>query len=205
VSNRDALRKLSRKFPALPEIEKVLDALTYNSDLSIAVNGSALIEARLETLISGAFNDKSPQLIGQIFLNKGPLSDFHSKILIAHAMGIISASIAEEIHSVKSIRNAFAHSTSILSFEHELIERELKAFKTMTAINDALISLLSKDDAKAQKVLSNRNWFLIQIRIILYVLENVKTIIDSTEGPHYADDAIKRVQVEQAQASSGKS
>ena len=91
MSNRNALRKLSRIAPAPPEIDKIMDGLATADDTSAAIVAGSLVEVELERLIVTKFEVSNPDLSGQIFLNRGPLSDLHSKILIAHAFGFITS------------------------------------------------------------------------------------------------------------------
>src|SRR5687768_1848430 len=111
MSVRDALRKLSRTFPAPPEIKEILEALDKEPDRSAAIIAASLIEGALERLIARYLVHSYPELLGQLFTNRGPVSDFHSKIVVATAFGVISRNMGEELHMVKAIRNAFAHST----------------------------------------------------------------------------------------------
>jgi DNA-binding MltR family transcriptional regulator len=122
ASNREALRKLSRKYPAPPEIEKILDSLRDKDDISVAIMATALTDAALEQTIKAKLRTTDANLLGRIFLNRGPLSDFDSKILVAHGFGIITTPLADELHAMKAIRNAFAHAKIPLSFDHEAID-----------------------------------------------------------------------------------
>jgi DNA-binding MltR family transcriptional regulator len=179
VSNREALRKLSRKFPAPPEIERIMNDLRGEKDISVAIVASAITEASLEKLITQKFKTKRPALVGQIFHNRGPLADFHSKILIANAFQIITSNMAEELHSIKTIRNTFAHTKVPISFDHELIAREISSLKMLTAIKNV-------EKETAQKLeLENKAWFLLITKIILVMFEEL--------GEHVgtADEAIK--------------
>src|SRR6266849_355365 len=98
MSNRDALRKLSRKYPATPEIDKIMDDLRAGKDdPHIAIIATAIAEAALERLITKKLQVRTKNLLGQLFLNRGPLSDFHSKILVANAFGVITTNMAEEL------------------------------------------------------------------------------------------------------------
>lgn len=161
MSNRAALRKLSRKFPAPPEVEKIIDSLREGTDLSIAITATAILEASLERLLIKKFKIKNKRLTGQIFLNRGPLSEFHSKILIANAFGVITSSIAEQMHSLTAIRNTFAHAKVPISFNHELIGGEVASLKMLIAMR----AVEHKDGH--QLGLDNKHWFLLVTKIIL--------------------------------------
>jgi hypothetical protein len=165
MSNREALRKLSRKLPTPPEIEKIMERLRHADDLTVAITASAIAEAILEQLLTKKFRYKPAQLIGQLFQNRGPLMDFHSKILISHAFCVITPTMAEELHSLKSIRNVFAHAKIPITFDHELIDREVKSFQMLGAIQGV------DKDAASKMNLTNKEWFLVFTRIILVMLD----------------------------------
>ncbi|MGA9215747.1 MAG: hypothetical protein WBZ54_10900 [Methylocella sp.] len=178
MSNREALRKLSRKFPAPPEIERIMHDLRSEKDISVAIVASAIAEASLEKLITEKFKTKRSELIGQIFKSGGPLVDFHSKILIANAFQIITSNMAEELHSIKTIRNTFAHAKVPISFDHELITREINSLKMLTAIK----SIEKETERKLE--LGNKAWFLLITKIILIMFDGLGA------HPGTADEAL---------------
>jgi hypothetical protein len=154
-----------------------MGTLRGKSDLEVAIVATALCESRLETLIKAKFKNHDKNLEGRIFLNRGPLSDFDSKILIARAFAIITSPMAEQLHSLQAIRNVFAHAQFQISFEHELIDREMKSLRMPVVIKDA-----STDQEILQ--LPNKQWFLLVVRITLIMLEAIM------EHPGTADEAI---------------
>lgn len=179
MSNRDSLRKLSRKFPAPPEVEKILDSLRDEHDLQVAILASSLVEASLERLLLSKFKSRSSNLIGQIFNNRGPLSDFHSKILIAHAFHVITPAMADELHSIKAVRNAFAHTKIPLSFDHENIAVEVKGLRLANALK------LYGEDPQLKLTLGNKNSFLLIVRLLIIIIDGC------IEHPGTAFEAMK--------------
>ncbi len=179
MSNRESLRKLSRKFPAPPEVEKILDSLRDENDLHVAILASSIVEASLERLLASKLKSRSSNLIGQIFNNRGPLSDFHSKILIAHAFHIITPAMAEELHSIKAVRNAFAHAKIPISFDHENIAAEVQNLRIGKALK------LYGENPSLDLKLTNKNSFLLIVRILLIIIEGC------TEHKGTAFEAIK--------------
>jgi DNA-binding MltR family transcriptional regulator len=165
VSNRDALRKLSRMAPASPEIEKIMDGLATADDMSVAIIASSLVEVELERLIVSRFKISEPGLTSQLFLNRGPLSDLHSKILIAHALGFITSPMAAELHSLKAIRNAFAHARASITFEHEAVSREIATLKMIKAMRD-------KGDGDWEP--TNLGSYLLVTRILLIMFDQIR-------------------------------
>jgi len=65
----------------------------------------------------------SNTLKDKLFEGVGPLRTFSAKIDIAYSMGLISAGVRRDLHAMREIRNEFAHSDGILSFNHEAIDK----------------------------------------------------------------------------------
>ena len=135
--------------------------------MAAAITGAALADAALEQLLKSKFTSKDQNLIGRIFLNRGPLSDFDSKILVAQAFGIITSRIAGELHCIKAIRNAFAHSRQPLAFDHELIDREMRAMNIPNTIASGKF-----EEAKGIKF-TNQDWYLLTISILTIMLDQM--------------------------------
>jgi hypothetical protein len=119
MPKRDALRALSRKFPAPQEVKSILEGLDSEPDRVVAIVGSAIAESFLERAIISRLQDKSPELIGQLFNNRGTMGEFHSKILIAQAFGVIPPFQASEFIRINAIRNVFAHASVNVTFERK--------------------------------------------------------------------------------------
>lgn len=134
--------------------------------MAVAVLGASLVEGHLEQLLLQRFKTRDAALVEQVFQNRGPLSDFHSKILIARAFGIITYRMAEELHSIKAIRNTFAHAKVSISFDHEPLHKEILTLKTLAAAQEAAGgSLLPK---------SNKGRFLLAIQFYISVLDLIR-------------------------------
>ena len=182
-SNRDALRRLSRKFPAPPEIEQIMADLRSQNDLSVAIVASAIVEATLEKLITSKLRTKNTNLLGRLFSNRGPLSDFEAKILVAQAFGVLTSNLANELHCIRAIRNTFAHAKVPITFDHELLDREIKALNMPRAMLSTQFEIDDENTVRLQ--LSNKHWFLLVIKLILIIMDGV------AEHPGTADEALE--------------
>ena len=129
MSKRDALRALSKKFPTPEEVKSIFKGMNDTPDREAAIVAAALAESFLEQSIIRHLKCKQPNLIGDLFQARGPLAEFHSKILIAQAFGVIVSSQAEELHRIKAIRNVFAHSVMPVTFETAEVAKEVDGFK----------------------------------------------------------------------------
>lgn len=105
------LSKLIRQIPTRRQLKRLFDQLKDEKDISIAIVGSALVESALDRLIQAYLPNRNKELMVQLF--RGPLSNFYSKILIAQALNLINSSLAGNLQSIRSIRNAFARSPVI--------------------------------------------------------------------------------------------
>jgi hypothetical protein len=58
--------------------------------------------------------------------DNGPLHSFYSKIVTGYALGIYDDGIRDNLHIVRNIRNAFAHSKKLIQFDHPAVVTELR-------------------------------------------------------------------------------
>lgn len=163
MSNRDALRKLTKKFPPPQEVKSIMDALRDESDLSAAIIASALLESALEKFLIGRMREKEPRLLGQLFENRGPLSDFNGKILCAVAFGVLSVPAGEHFQAIRHIRNAFAHSRVPISFETPQVRKEIDGFGAIRAMKEV--------HAKIGEI-GGKSAFLLIVTILLIQLDS---------------------------------
>ena len=137
MSNRDALRKLSKAFPGAQDVDDIILALHKEGDRTAAIVGQSLVESVLEHLLTSSFRSKPADLLPRLFENRGPLSDFNSKILVAQAFGIIAPKQAEELQRVRHIRNCFAHARLPVTFDTPQIAKEVQDFVAIIAMKAA--------------------------------------------------------------------
>jgi len=107
----------------------------------------------------------------RLFENRGPLSDFNSKILVAEAFGLLTRPLANELHVLRAIRNTFAHAKMSLSFDLEPIVSELRKLKLLTSIGGGKIPGPIKESLAAQ--LAPQSAFLLVVRVLLIIIDEV--------------------------------
>lgn len=90
-----------------------------------AIMGQCLLEIYLDELLRPHFARRDDDTWAVLTDDRGPLSTFHSKIVAAYAFGICNAAVKNVLHSVRQIRNAFAHSKKPITFSHQLVVKEL--------------------------------------------------------------------------------
>lgn len=160
------LRDLIRDFPPPDDVKLILEEMASESDRSAALIGAALLDTALGTLLKQAMKVKQTQLTSRLFENRGALSDFGSRVAVGVAFGIITETMAEELDTVRSIRNVFAHSVRKLTFETAAIKSELYKSVWLAIIRDKTNSMEPiTENAKSDYVM------LVRIAFILLEIE----------------------------------
>lgn len=160
ASRRNSLRKideeikaLAKKLPGEDEFFGIIfsvgdlriSAKPQASDRSDALTAAAIIEHRLELAITMHLRkgitarEKKDIFDGG---SGGPLGDFHSKIRMARALGIITKDQEEDLDTIRVIRNAFAHSIHPMTFSDEAIVRACKMFNAYQSGDQTILATL---------------------------------------------------------------
>lgn len=88
-----------------------------------AAGGTMVAVAAMEQTLQWALEMSMPgltkPLAKRLFTGLGPLSHFSSKIDLAVAMALIDRDLARDLHTLRKIRNEFAHSTTELHHDDE--------------------------------------------------------------------------------------
>ncbi|HEY7243530.1 MAG TPA: hypothetical protein VH678_06550 [Xanthobacteraceae bacterium] len=120
------LRDLSR-LPPTPQEEDALTAAIASATApnAVAVLGAVFVEHELEVSLRRRFGRNDDDTWSKLLSDNGPLSSFFAKIIAGYAFKIYDEGTMENLHIIRNIRNAFAHSKKLLEFDHELIVAEL--------------------------------------------------------------------------------
>jgi DNA-binding MltR family transcriptional regulator len=168
----EALRNLIRDVPPPADVKLILDGLDNETDRAAALVAAALLETALERLIRHSLKRKDTELNNQLFQQRGPMGDFHSKIIVASAFGVISGPLAGELTIVRNIRNVFAHATANLSFATPEIKNEIKRSHLLKVINEkASEETRSPSMPQVQNIPIQRE-FLLLVRIVFIILDH---------------------------------
>lgn len=132
----EAKRNLTKHDPSDVELVASLNELHQGNDRVSAILGATLVEKELRERIRISLEDKS-QLDALMNDVGAPLSSFSACIILAQALGLVPSNLANEMHTIRFIRNQFAHSLLSLTFdEPEIAERckTLPKRKSRTAV-----------------------------------------------------------------------
>jgi len=116
----------------------------------------------------------------------GPLASFSAKIDLAYLMRIITADIREKLHTIRRIRNEFAHNLAPLTFESP----KIRSMCEKNLIRPSYVSEMRrfwKEDTETEELLKQsvdsilkefeqltdtpRNWFMITLKYLLFLIE----------------------------------
>lgn len=86
----------------------IFEELKIQSDRGIAIVGAACVEESLTAAIH-SFLHEDKQAAKRLFDVSGPLAAFSAKIDLASMLGMTSRRIKSDLHSIRGIRNEFAH------------------------------------------------------------------------------------------------
>ena len=115
--------------------------LAGESDRGAAILAAARFEDWLKSCVIECFVELDKDLRDDLFDN-GPLSTFSAKINLAFALGLYSKNVLKDLHTVKKIRNEFAHSAEPVKFDNQSISDMCRNLDTGNT--------LDSDDSRAR-------------------------------------------------------
>jgi DNA-binding MltR family transcriptional regulator len=101
----------------------------------IVIATAAILDNQLERALKRAMRPLSNNMYERLFDSFRPLSSFSSKIVMAYALGIISADLYEELEKIRQIRNQFAHSSGVLHLGSPEIESMFLTLKRPSTVS----------------------------------------------------------------------
>lgn len=111
----DELRK------TIEEAYRYHQSLIDESDRGAAILAACHFEEWLRERIMSKFVDLNREMERKIFDGNGPLSTFAAKIDIAYALQLYDERTRTDLHTIRRIRNIFAHSSVPLEFEDKKV------------------------------------------------------------------------------------
>jgi hypothetical protein len=112
-------------FPKDREEYEFFEGLRDTPDRVAAILAASILEERLTDALKSRWHDvkmRGEQLLDKLFSYLGPLGSFGNKIDIGFAIGLYSESTLRDFHTIRRIRNKFAHKISPRDFEAQEIK-----------------------------------------------------------------------------------
>lgn len=104
----------------MEEVMTFRKSITAETDRGAVLMAAAFLDDKLKLLLQQRMvQDK--KLGRQVFEFNGPLGTFSARINLAYLFGIIPKNAVRDLHTIRAIRNQFAHHASPLSYEDEKI------------------------------------------------------------------------------------
>jgi hypothetical protein len=102
------------------ETDEIIREIEKGSDRSAAIVLAAVLEERLGQLLLTIF-EKEESITGRMLKGSGPLAAFSTKIDICFLMGVYAEYMRRALHTMKDVRNIFAHSPVKTTFKTQRV------------------------------------------------------------------------------------
>lgn len=121
------LQDLSRELPSKTDQIYYLTYLHSESDRGAAIMAAAFVERTLEDQIRLNIQDPGGGVADSWFEGiNAPFGTFSAKIALGRALGLYNDEIQSVLTVIKNVRNAFAHRSLPLKFDHPTVLEECK-------------------------------------------------------------------------------
>ncbi|RWF77027.1 MAG: hypothetical protein EOS26_10365 [Mesorhizobium sp.] len=125
----------------------VFDQIQRDSDRAAGIVAASIVEQRLAEFLQSRFPESklAERLIAKLFNSIAPLGSFSAKIDAAYLFGYISEDAQSDLQVIKEMRNRFAHSLDIDSFERPEIKSRCENLRLV----DRFVTDLDDEDQAA--------------------------------------------------------
>lgn len=125
------IRDISRQAPEDQEIHELMRAFSKADAHPIvtAILGHALLEHELESMLRPKFRSSDNATWARLTGDNGPLATFNQKVIAAHGFGLIDDAMRKNLNIVGAIRNAFAHSKKLITFNEATVTQKLRTIR----------------------------------------------------------------------------
>jgi DNA-binding MltR family transcriptional regulator len=149
------LRSLIGQSPSDDEIRAVRNTFAYGTPLEAAIFSQAIIEHHLEQMLRAKFKRKNDATWARLTNDGAPLGTFSNKLIAGLAFGLYDESSFRNLNKIREIRNVFAHSKRLITFEEPTIVQALKGLslptKTTTRKYEALKEVSENADKNSKR------------------------------------------------------
>jgi hypothetical protein len=181
---------MTRKQPDVPDIASFMNAYREETDRGAGILGGALLDLYLDRLFRARLAPDTPS---GVFEFRGPLGDFAARIDLAFALRWIDAEARDDMHSVRRIRNDFAHQADhALTFAHPSIAartHDMHVAEWVRRMKDQTVILLGNSTGTRDEFIDRWTRHVGNARTVytLGVAFLSSIITDLTSQPHSND------------------
>ena len=142
---KPSLVTISRELIHTSESNLLFKELTVGSDRACAIVGAAIVDQVLVFQLHGAMRELTrTEFLELFFASRAILQTMAARIDIAYALQLNDRKETNQLHSVRRIRNAFAHAARPISFEHDLVKKECAKLSHNYIADDASLAGLAE-------------------------------------------------------------
>lgn len=91
------------------ELHDLTYGLDQRGDIETAILGGALLDMGLLECLLSSFTKLTQEEVQDLVEGNGPLATLSARIRVAHAFKLITDEMCKELHTLRGIRNEFAH------------------------------------------------------------------------------------------------
>ncbi len=179
-----SLRAITRRRLSDSETIRVVRSLDKMDDRSCAIVAGALLENGLERLLVKKMRRLSSEARKGLF-EFGPLSTCSSKIRIAYAFECLGPSATKDFEAFNDIRNVFAHSSHILTFQKRGIRDRVDSLAHMAQFRMILEAFPREKDDPFQ-------FTGIRGRFLVYAATYIASLGFCIKGERSSEDFLGR-------------
>ena len=112
-----ALRQRIRREPTEEDLNGLFVSVRRSGDRAGAILGATMVEDMLRRALLAKFRTLNAGETDRLFGPDQPLGSFSAKIKLAYALGMCDRRDAQNLDSLRAIRNTFAHDQKPLTFK----------------------------------------------------------------------------------------
>jgi DNA-binding MltR family transcriptional regulator len=179
-------------------VKTVLEELTAATDRGTMIVGGSMLDEILALYIQSRLVD-NPKVINDLIRESGPIGTFSARINLAYGMGLLTEDQFADLHTIREMRNAAAHSSIPIGFDVDSIRDKamcLRLFLRIPPISPLPGKLLNKAAAplvakSAFMLTCSITWYAISL-LVRSSSHTTVSIIDTWDDT-YAQELLARI------------
>jgi len=152
---------------------KVIDEIGRENDRGAAIIAAAMVEDYLSDTIKARLHSKGKvraDVVQKLFSDNSPLGSFAAKIDLGLVLGIYLEDAHADLHTVRLVRNQFAHRMSPISFNAGEPKRLCRDVRLIRQIRQMDISPEVKDLGVGVKNMPAKERYIRTCKILIGIL-----------------------------------
>ena len=126
-----ASKKLLKELPSREEMKENIQKLESLPDAAAVMMAAAYLDHGLQIMLRALFIELPKEELAALFEagGAGSLSSTSQKARMAYALGLLSKPTYDDLKTIITIRNVFAHSLHEINFEHPKVQMDLESLE----------------------------------------------------------------------------